>query len=448
MSRPDRLLDRRHFLTLGAAATLHGTLGRRGALAGNAPARPRIAAVYTDFRYRYHAHVILENFLEPYLFNGDVTDPGCEVVSFYADQSHQGDMTWEVARKYGIPVFSTIGEALRVGRKDLAVDGVLSIGEHGRYPRNRKGQVEYPRKRFFDEIVAVFRQSGRVVPVFNDKHLSYRWDWAKEMVDTARELHIPFLAGSSVPLAQRRPVLEIPPGTRIVEAVSIHGGPVESYDFHGLEVLQSLVEARRGHETGVQQVQFLDEPALWKAAEEGRWSPQLAEAALSAELGPGQPPLRELLASKRLGRQPSHGILIDYVDGLHALMLKVGSSSTRWDFACRAEGHDEPLATSFYVGPWNNRNLFKALSHAIQTMFRTGEAPYSIERTLLTTGVLDAAMDSRAGGGQPIATPQLRIVYEGKDFRGLREMGKSWTMITDQTPEPQGVERVLPAATL
>lgn len=436
--------DRRRFLKTLGAGVLGGPLLPSIGSGDDRPARPKVAAVFTDFRYRYHAHVILENFLEPYLFNGRRTDPGCDVVSFYADQFHPGDMARDVARQYGIPLYSTIREALTLGGPKLAVDGVLSIGEHGVYPNNAKGQVEYPRKRFFDEIVAVYEDSGRVAPIFNDKHLSYRWDWAREMVDTARRLKIPLLAGSSVPLAERRPPLEMPENAVLREAVSIHGGPVESYDFHGLEVLQSMVEARRGGETGVVGVRFLDEPALWKAADAGEWSPALAEAAMAAELGPGQPALRELIESKRLGTEPAHGIRLDYADGLKALVLKVGSSGIRWNFAARVEGRDDPLATSFHVGPWQNRNLFKALSHAIQHMFRTGDPPYPVERTLLTTGVLDAAMDSIQAGGTPQETPQLHFVYGPKDFAPFRERGATWKIITDDTPEPPGVGRVLP----
>ena len=97
-------------------------------------------------------------------------------------------------------------EALCLGGKSLAVDAVLLIGEHGDYPTNDLGQRMYPRKEFFDQIVAVDATArSRFVPIFNDKHLSYRWDWAKAMYDEARELGIPLMAGSSVPLAQRRP---------------------------------------------------------------------------------------------------------------------------------------------------------------------------------------------------------------------------------------------------
>src|SRR5207253_4206821 len=138
--------------------------------------------------------------------------PG-EIVSFYADQrAPEGDTTDEVARRFKIPVQRTIERALTLGGKELAVDAVLLIGEHGEYPTNRLGQHEYPRKRFFDEITAVMRRSNRYVPIFNDKHLSYQWTWAREMYDFCAQHRVPFMAGSSVPLAQRRPGLEIGAG--------------------------------------------------------------------------------------------------------------------------------------------------------------------------------------------------------------------------------------------
>jgi len=402
--------------------------------------RPRVAAVITEFTYRSHAHVILENFLEPYYFNGELTDSGMDVVSMYVDQFPDGqDMAREVARQYKIAIFTTIADALRQGGKDLAVDGVLSIGEHGRYPRNDRGVIKYPRKRFFDEIVAVFRESGRSVPLFNDKHLSYRWDWADEMVRTARELKVPFMAGSSVPLAERRPPLELPVEATIEEAVSIHSGPVEVYDFHGLEVLQSMVEARRGGETGVRDVQLLEGDEVWQAAADGRWSYSLAEAALRAQAGNDAQTPRDFVEPADGMRHPVHAILIRYSDGLRATVLRLGKSATRWCFACRLAGRPDPLAASFYVGPWENRNLFKALAHAIQQHIREKRPPYPVERTQMVTGMLAAAMDSRFEGHKPIPTPHLDIAYQASDFRALREMGRSWKIITEDQLQPAGI---------
>src|SRR5262245_3412282 len=439
MSRSESFLagrSRRRFLQ--TAGTILGAAGLT-APAFCAPdaekKRRRVAAIFTVFHYRSHAHVLLENFLEPYLFRGKLTDPGVEVVSFYADQTAKVDMTQDVARKYKVRVCKTIREALCLGGKELAVDAVLSIGEHGDYPVNKLGQREYPRKRFFDEIVAVMRESRRFVPLFNDKHLSYRWDWAKEMYDTTRKLGIPFLAGSSVPLAQRVPPLELPAKAEIVEAVAVHGGPVEVYDFHGLEVLQSMLESRKGGETGVARVESLRGEALWKAAEAGRWSVRLAEAALTADLGKKPSTLRRVEGELP---EETHAILVTYKDGTRGTVLKVGKKATRWAFACRLKGEEKDRVCRFYAGPWGNRNLFKALAHAIQHHFHEGKSPYPVERTLLTTGTLEAAMRSR-DGGKAVVTPQLEFAYAARDFHSMRETGETWKIITEKTPEPKGI---------
>lgn len=428
---------------LGALSSLAATAVCRGA--DRPESRPRVAVVMTTCFFRSHAHVILENFLNRYLFNGKPIDPGVRVVSFYVDQFPENDFARDIARVYGIPIYGSIREALCRGADRLAVDAVLSIGEHGHYPKTPKGQVKYPRKRFFDEIVSVFGKSGRVAPVFNDKHLSYRWDWAKEMVETARAMKIPLMAGSSVPLAQRRPALELPAGCEMAEAVSIHGGGVESYDFHGLEVLQSMVEGRKGGETGVVRLRFLDHDRLWEAAGRSEWPLRLAKRAMASELGADHDLVR---CFDRRGRDSAgkpvamHGIQLQYADGLRAMVLKVGSSGIRWNFACRLKGEAESKATSFYVGPWNNRNLFKALSHAIQVHFRRRRAPYLVERTLMTSGILDAAMDSRVQAGRWVETPHLTWAYAPRDFRDMREMGATWKWIPEGTPEPSGLDRL------
>src|SRR5262249_59615760 len=114
---------------------------------------------------------------------------------------------------------------------------VLLVGEHGDYPVNDKGQILYPRRRLFEEIVKVFRASKRSVPVFNDKHLAWSWKDAKWMYDQSRELHFPMMAGSSVPVTYRRPDLRPANGTRWQSALSVGYGHFESYGLHSLEAL-------------------------------------------------------------------------------------------------------------------------------------------------------------------------------------------------------------------
>jgi len=439
--------SRRRFLT--QTAGLSSVLLTTRAVPGQAiTSRPKVAAIFTVLRFRSHAYNILENFLGPYYFNGELTDPGVDVVAFYADQFPADDMAREVSERFNIPLFDSIDAALCVGSKRLAVDGVLSIAEHGDYPFNERGQQMYPRKAFFDQSMAVMKRSGCFVPYFNDKHLSYRWDWAQEMYDTARTHGMPLMAGSSVPLAQRIPPLQLPPGAMIEEAVSIHGGGLESYDFHGLEVLQSIVESREGGETGISRVQLFFGEKFEQARAQGRWSKDLVDRAMQAEeqmpvtrqakptTGVFAAPPPQVASVKSPRPTGPHAIEVIYKDGLKATVLKVGGSSDRWNFACRLRGESEPRATAFFNSPWGNRGLFKALSHAIQHLFIHGSEPYPAERTLLTTGATEAVMRSYEAGGEPIETPHLQIAYEPKDWDSMRELGKTWNVITADTPQP------------
>lgn len=432
-------LDRRQFLS-GAAAAIGA--GWWTSLPAEPPRRPRVAAIFSEFRFRSHAYNILENFFRPYLFNGKLVDPGVDIVSMYADQLPEKDMAREVSQRFGLSLCPTIADALTLGTGTLAVDAVLSIVEQGTYPTNSRGVVMYPRKEFFDQAVCVMQRSNRFVPFFNDKHLSYRWDWSREMYDVAKSCGIPLMAGSSVPLASRRPDLVLPANADLEEAVAIHGGGPESYDFHGLEVLQSFIESRRGGESGISSVEFLTGDALSRAAREGRWSRDLVKAALQAEAAQGALPrgLNKNEAPADPDAEPSHAILLTYSDGLRAAVFKVGASANRWNFACRLKRDPKIHATALFNGPWGNRNLFKALSHSIQHFFRTSRSPYPVERTLLVSGVLDAAMWSRELNGCRINTPNLEWSYSPTDFAKFRETGASWQVLTRETAEEKTFE--------
>ena len=441
MNQQHTIIPRREFLAVTGALAVTSAVGRGMAFDGTR--RPRVAAIFTELRHRSHAYNILINIMGTCLFRGKRVDPGVDVVAWYADQFPTDDMAREASKRLNVPLFDSIDKALCLGGKDLAVDAVLLIGEHGDYPENEFHQIMYPRKKFFDESVKTMQRSQRFVPVFNDKHLSYRWDWSKEMYETTRKLGIPLMAGSSVPLAERRPAIEVPDGAKVIEALAIHGGDVEVSDFHCLEVIQSMIEARRGGETGISRVEFLTGAAFDKAQQEGRWSADLVAAAMAAEQNTGmQRKGRPLPRTGRPATPPTakpesdHAILVTYKDGTRGAVLKSGSTSDRWNFACRLEGRTAPLATAFCNGPWGNLSLFSALSHAIAHFYRTGKSPYPVERTLLVSGALDAALHSHQANGKPVATPELEFSYPAQDFRPFRETGESWKVVTAETPQP------------
>jgi hypothetical protein len=81
----------------------------------------------------------------------------------------------------------------------------------------------HPRRYFTEQILGTFAETGRSVPIFNDKHLAYSWADAKWMWERAAVLGAPLMAGSSVPLACRAPWLEHK-GEQLSEALAIGAG--------------------------------------------------------------------------------------------------------------------------------------------------------------------------------------------------------------------------------
>ncbi len=256
--------------------------GLGGAVLSAQQAKRKVAAIVTEFRHRSHADVICTRILDGYYPNGKRQEPLTRIVSMYTDQVPPDDMSRGLAHRKRYTIYPTIEGALTLGGNDLAVDAVLLIGEHGDYPTSSRGQKLYPRHRLFNEILKVFRKIGRALPLFNDKHLSYSWEKAKQMYDWSREMNIPFMAGSSIPVTVRTPELEIPHGAKIRRAVQTGYGGLDSYGFHTLEAMQCMVERRAGGETGVSWVEMIEGEAVWRWRDgPGKWSRPLLEAALS-----------------------------------------------------------------------------------------------------------------------------------------------------------------------
>jgi hypothetical protein len=377
----------------------------------------RVAIVTTVWRYLSHAQHIGDRFLIGYPVGGRWHKPPVQVVSLYVDQKPEGDQSAERAKEFGFGVFPTIAEALRGGGNQLACDAVLIIGEHGKYAVNEKGQVLYPRHEFFQQCVAVFEQDGRAVPVFNDKHLSYSFEKAKWMVEAARRLKFPLLAGSSLPVTWRLPDVEMPANAVVEEAVMVGNGGTDVMGFHALEAMQCMLERRRGGESGVRSVHTLQGDEVWKAGDQGRWSKRLLKSALSRSDSPqgftiDDGRTQDLMATGELPRLVAKPLacLIEYQDGVKAALLMLNGAVKDFTFAARLRGRTQPLSTQFFLSPVPNVTYSACLVHKIEEMFVTGRAPYPVERTLLTSGLTEACLDSLAQGKR-IDTPHLAVKY-------------------------------------
>jgi hypothetical protein len=378
----------------------------------------QIAVITTVYRYLSHAQHMADRFLVGYPHNGEWHRPDMKVVSLYVDQKPSDDQSAQRAQEFGFRVYPTIAEALRCGGDRLAVDAVLIIGEHGDYPRNEKGQILYPRYEFFKQCVEVFEKDGRAVPVYNDKHLSYSFEKAKWMVEASKRLKFPMLAGSSLPVTWRLPDLELPLDGEIESALMVGEGGSDAMDFHALEAMQCMVERRKGGETGVKAVQMIEGDAVWKAGAEGRWSNEMLSSALSRSDTPLGLTLvdgrtQDLVGSgelPKLAKNPA-AYFIDYTDGLQCTLLRLDGALRDFNFAARLRGMKGIASTQFFLSPVPNVTYSACLVSKIEEMFRTGQAPYPVERTLLVSGVLEACLTSRLQDHRRLETPQLSVRY-------------------------------------
>ncbi len=400
---------------LAALALVHVSLAQQGEAAPK-----KIAVVANYYAARSHANAIATKFFAGFPSDDGLIKPSVQVVSMYIDQPQDDDVGHKLAAKYNVPIYPTIAEALTLGGEELAVDAVLYIGEHGDYPRSRFGVKMYPRLNHMEQIFRVFDASARSVPVYCDKHLAYSWLDARWIYDRAQELQVPMMAGSSLPVGWRNPDLEHPVGTAITEAVAVGHGRLDSYGFHILEILQCMLERRKGGESGVASVQCLSGEAVYEAAEEGKFSMELAEAAFATCKG------------KKPGTMQEHEknptiILINYRDGTKGVMLIAGRYiGESWAYAARADG--ETVACEFRLAGRPAYAHFSYLGRNIEKMFVSGKPRYPVERTLLASGILDAAVRSLHAGGKRRLTPHLNIQYKPYDLNPVRPSG----------PEPAG----------
>jgi len=366
----------------------------------------RIAAILTEYRPNSHADVIVGKYLEGFNQDQMAPYPESKIVSIFTEQVPENDMSRPMAKKYNIPIFRTVADALTLGGDFLAVDAVLLIGEHGVYPMNDKEQKQYPRFEMFLKITDVFRQYKKSVPVFNDKHLSYSWRQAKRMVEISKELKFSMLAGSTIPVSWRIPAIDTPFGKAQKYAVGISFSGLDIYGFHLLDGLQAVVERRKGGETGVKSVQCFEGNDCWNYLEQNDWVKRLFDQAISHS------ETRVVGDMKELVKKPAV-FIIDYNDGLKAAAFLMTGLVQDFTYAVDVEGQQKPFSTLMKLQSGKPHYHFGCLVKNIEIMFKTGKAPYPVERTMLSSGILDFALESRILGYKKLETPELsRVRYQ------------------------------------
>jgi hypothetical protein len=178
-----------------------------------------------------------------------------------------------------------------------------------------------------------------------------------------------------------------------------------------------MVERRRGGESGVRAVQCVQGEEMWRSMDKGVFSRTLLEVALArvpAHANGDYRPATQKAADAGV-------FLIEYRDGFKAAVAMMNGYVHEGDggaftFACQVRGDNKPLATHFYLQQPDPFAHFAYQLRAIDAMIQTGHPPYPVERTLLTTGILDAVMTSRSDKHRRLETPHLDIRYQPTDW--------------------------------
>ena len=366
----------------------------------------RIAAIVTEYRHNSHADVIVGRLVESHTLDGKGEFPNLKLVSLYTDQVPSNDTSRELMRQNGVPIFTNIADTLTLGTDRLAVDGVLLVAEHGNYPKNETGNVIWPKRRMFEAVAKVFRDSNASVPVFCDKHLADNWRDAKWLYDTAHELKSPLMAGSSLPTLWRSPPEDVRRGAKLTQMVAISYHTLDAYGFHALEMVQCLAERRADGETGVRQVRCLSGDAVWEALDDGTIDEGLLQAAVvPLESSPVKRGNRSLM---ELAKEPT-AMIVDYRDGLRASVVTLNGAVNEWSVAWHEDGKIK--ATMFWTQEARPFMHFTYLVKGVEQMFNRGKPSWPAARTLYTSAILDAALISLKRSGAAVSTPYLDIPY-------------------------------------
>ena len=390
-------------------------------LCGAPESRKKIAFLATVVHLHSHAQHFLDRQTLGYTWRGAWQSPRLDVAAVYINQFPAGDLARERIRKHTLRQFPTIAEALTLGGSKLAVDGVVIIAEHGDYPTNEKGQKLYPRYAWFKEVVKVFEASGRAVPVFSDKHLSTTWNECAEMVADAKRLRFPFLAGSSLPVTWRLPSIDMPYDAPLAESVCVGYGGIDSYDFHGLETAQCMSERRRGGEVGITSVQALRGAKLWEAlaTPDREVTRQLLVAALcrshNVPVQGGYHSDRITFDWARRTLPDTLAYFVQHRDGFRTTMFLTSIRDFNYAGLRRDTGE---IVSCQMVLPMPGQSattadFFNPLARHIETLVLERRAPYPIERTLLTSGMVIGGVESQHRGQVLVPTPEMEVRYQG-----------------------------------
>lgn len=370
--------------------------------------RKPMAGITTLWRTNAHGDLILGRMAQTETLDGQGRTPTLELASIYTDQTPKEDISRRIAADLAIPIAKTIPDTMTLGTDKIAVEGVVMVAEHGTYEKNEVGAEAYPKRKFFEQIFETcdkYRRRG--LPVFCDKHLADTWTDAKWIYDQAKQRGMPLMAGSSMPSAWREPPIDMPRETKLKEIHTVSYHTIDIYGFHALESMQALSERRAGGETGVVAVTTLSGDEVWRAAERGVVDRKLLDHCLALFT---ERPIPAGKTVEELAKKPLLTI-IEHKDGLKQCLWTLDGAVAEWTTAWK-DNAGKITGLKWVLQDNRPYSHFAILFNGIEQMMHSGKAPWPVERTLLTSGLVDEALRSKFEGGTRRDTPHLTFSYK------------------------------------
>jgi len=374
----------------------------------------KIAFLLEDFSKPSPAQQLVDRFIAGYVIDGEFRRSPFENASAYVMLSSNPPDLEQRIKDFKLVVAS---------RADQAVEGADAVIIASRKP----GALANER---FVQIALERAPEGGAC--FVHGVLANSLERAREFADVARSRKIALLAGTPLCVTWRLPEVELQAATPLSEAlIVVQANPspgqtspptppssLRGAELHALEGLLPVIERRRGGESGIRSIRFLEGKELWKAGDRGNWSWPLLAAALSRSHSPQGDPVLDgrtqnlvgLGLVPKLARNP-RGWLLEHRDGLRSALLVLDGVVADFNFAVRA--HDGSIASAqLFRAPAPAEQHFSRLAAVIEEFFRSGKVTWPVERNLLIAGLLEEFGQPSSRTGRVVPTPKLTVTYQ------------------------------------
>ncbi|HZK82313.1 MAG TPA: hypothetical protein VFC46_14625, partial [Humisphaera sp.] len=170
----------------------------------------------------------------------------------------------------------------------------------------------------------------------------------------------------------------------------------------------ALAERRKGGETGIKQIRCIVGDGVWEASGK-EYDPALFDLAMEKI----QPRIPKGKTLRQAVKEPIL-FVIDYADGMRANLFTLNGAVAGWSAAW--SDHDGHIAGARMYNEANPGTIrFDWQMKGVEDMVLTGKPSWPVERTLLSSGILDAALISKRDGGKLLPTPYLMISYQADE---------------------------------